>query len=130
MKFLFSLIALCSACSAFAADQSQFATEAVAFLDAELPQMDQAVANKDRSYFGPAHARVQAFFESWNSLHSDALERYPSCAHAMSDFLIVGLCKLSRPGTLCEIETFFPKVDKDIEQCRLSAKPAGDAPSN
>ncbi|RFP10162.1 MULTISPECIES: hypothetical protein [unclassified Duganella] len=121
MKFLFAFIALLCALSASAADESTFATEAVAFLDTELPQMDKAVADKDRAYFGPALDRVQLFFSGWSG---DQLERYPACSRAISDFLIVGLCKISPPGTLCEPVTFFPKVDNHIEQCRDSAKPA------
>ncbi|MYM95297.1 hypothetical protein [Duganella vulcania] len=119
MKFWFSLIVLCSALSASAADKREFATETAAFLDAELPRMDAAVENKDRAYFGPALARMQAFVGSWSG---EQLERDPACARALSDFLIAGLCKISPPGTLCEPETFIPKVDKHIAQCRAAAK--------
>ena len=48
----------------------------------------------------------------------------------MSDFLIVGLCKISRPGTLYEPETFIPKVDNHIEQCRFSARSVSGGPGN
>jgi len=120
MKFWFSLIVLCSTVSAVAAEPSKFATGTAAFLDAELPQMDEAVAHKDRAYFGPALARMQAFLNGWSG---EQLERDPACSRALSEFLIVGLCKISPPGTLCEPETFIPKVDNNIARCRAAAKP-------
>ena len=81
--------------------------------------MERAVAAKDRAYFGDANLRMQAFLDAWG-LHSNpvALERYPMCADAVTDYLIVGLCKISPPGKICEPSTFFPKFEQNLQQCR------------
>jgi hypothetical protein len=101
-----------------------FASGAVALLDRELPQMNKAVAEKDRSYFGPALERVQAFLAAWQERQgASVLDKNASCANAAIGFLIAGLCKISPPGTICEPATFFPKVERNIEECRVLAGP-------
>lgn len=104
-----------------------FASDAVALLDRELPQMNRAVAAKDRTYFGPALEHVQAFLHAWEKREGGGvLDRNTNCTDAVTDFLVVGLCKISPPGTICEPATFFPKVEANIQQCRkLAASEAG-----
>jgi hypothetical protein len=86
--------------------------------------MNKAVAEKDRTYFGPALERVQAFLALWEERQgATVLERNTACTDAATDFLIVGLCKISPPGSICELATFFPKVERNIQQCRALAAP-------
>jgi hypothetical protein len=98
--------------------QNQFVTAANNFLDAELPKMEAAVTAKDRSYFASALDRVKQFTQSQGA----KIESSPACAEAVSDFLIVGLCRISPPGTICEPTTFIPKFEKNLRICRAAAK--------
>jgi hypothetical protein len=107
-----------------------FPAAAVALLDRELPQMDKAVAEKDRAYFGPALERVQVFLGSWEQRQGGSVvEQNTACMDAVTDFLIVGLCRISPPGSICEPTTFFPKVERNIAQCRAMAVPATIQPA-
>jgi len=102
----------------------RFASGTVALLERELPQMNKAVAEKDRTYFGPALQRVQEFLSSWGGRQGEGvLELNKACTDAATDFLIVGLCKISPPGSTCEPTTFFPKTERNIQQCRALAVP-------
>lgn len=117
---LFSLMAVARA------QTNTFPSEAVALLDRELPQMNKAVVEKDRAYFAPALERVQAFIASWDGREGiNVLERNGACTDAATDFLIVGLCKISPPGAICEPATFFPKAERNIAQCRAIAATGG-----
>lgn len=124
----FALIALTLICplTAMANGQSDsFPSGTVALLERELPRMNKAVAEKDRTYFGPALQRVQEFLSSWEGRQGgDVLEMNKTCTDAATDFLIVGLCKISPPGSICEPTTFFPKTERNIQQCRALATPA------
>lgn len=114
---------LCPLTAALAQNQSDtFPSGSVALLDRELPQMNKAVAEKDRTYFGPALERVQAFLGYWEKREgSFVIERYRACTDAVTDFLIVGLCKIPSPDPICEPTTFFPKAERNVEQCRAMA---------
>lgn len=114
---------LCPLMAALAQDQSEtFPSGSVALLDRELPQMNKAVAEKDRTYFGPALERVQEFLGSWEKREgSFAIKRYTACTDAVTDFLIVGLCKIPSRDPICEPTTFFPKAERNIAQCRAMA---------
>lgn len=117
-----SLTLLCSLPASAQAQPNTFPWETVALLDRELPQMNKAVAEKDRAYFAPALERVQAFLASWEEREgAKVLERNAACTDAATDFLVVGLCKMSPPGSICEPATFFPKVERNIRQCRAMA---------
>lgn len=98
---------------------AEFPASASAFLAQELPKMEAAVSAKDRNYFSGGLERMQTFLNSWglNSQSSVALDSYPACTQAVSDFLIAGLCKISPPGTICEPDTFLPKVAANIAAC-------------
>lgn len=98
---------------------AEFPASASAFLAQEVPQMETAVSVKDRSYFSGGLERMQNFLNSWglNSPTPVALDTYPACTAAVSDFLIAGLCKISPPGTICEPDTFLPKVAANIAAC-------------
>jgi hypothetical protein len=121
---LISLVLLCPLTAPAKGQPDTFPSGTVALLDRELPQMNKAVAEKDRTYFGPALERVQAFLASWEERQgATVLERNTACTDAATDFLIVGLCKISPPGSICEPATFFPKVERNIQQCRALAAP-------
>lgn len=123
-SLLVSILLLCPTAVRADGQPATFSAAAVALLDRELPRMNSAVADKDRTYFGPALARVQGFLHVWEEREGPAvLDRYPACTEAITDFLIVGLCKISPPGSLCEPETFFPKAERHIEECRALATP-------
>ena len=117
---------LCPLTAALAQNQSEtFVSGSVALLDRELPQMNRAVAEKDRTYFGPALERVKAFLSAWEKRDAlFAIERYSACREAVTDFLIVGLCKMPSPDPICKPTTFFPKAERYIEQCRVMAAQA------
>ena len=120
MKTLILLLAalLCTTATA-QSPISRFPRAAITFLDAELPAMDVAVERKDRSYFSGANERMQKFLEVWGlKSNSIELEAYPMCTDAVTDFLIVGLCRISLPDTICISETFFPKFEKNLAKCR------------
>jgi len=81
--------------------------------------MAVAVAEKDRSFFIGRTDRAQLFLKSWGlGTNEIAIETYPMCFDAVTDYLIVGLCQISSPGTICEPSTFIPKFEKNLEQCR------------
>jgi hypothetical protein len=124
MKITWALLALCFAGGASAQEPAErYPAAAAALLAAELPAMERAVAEKDRGYFTPARDRVQAFFRAWTptSKALGAIDKYPACTLAVSDFLIAGLCRISEPGKLCEPATFLPKVDSNIAACQRIA---------
>lgn len=124
MKHLPLLLAsmLCATPSAFAQNTtSEYPRAAVTFLDAEMPVMEVAVQNKDRKYFDTTLPRVTQFIADWGAKSSRDLEIYPACTDAMTDFLGVGLCQISPPGTICEPETFIPKFKRYVEECRDAA---------
>jgi hypothetical protein len=127
MRFaLISLMLVCPLTALANGQPDTFASGTVALLNRELPQMNKAVAENNRTYFGPALERVQAFLASWEERQGPTvLERNTACTDAAADFLIVGLCKISPPGSICEPTTFFPKVERNIQQCRALAAPEG-----
>jgi hypothetical protein len=114
------LITLASPAVFAQADPDAFPAAAVAFLNTELSQMEKAVAENDRAFFQTGTRRVQSFLESWGlkSAHPIALERYTMCVDAVTDYLIVGLCLISPPGSVCEPSTFFPKFKDNLQRCR------------
>jgi hypothetical protein len=136
MKTILAFVLLLQISCAFAETASQFPSAANAFLERELPNMEAAVAAKDRSYFMPALERMKSFLEEWGSNSpkgSVALESFPACTNAVTDFLIGGLCRISPPGSICEPSTFLPRLEDNIRQCQelARANPAlkRDAPS-
>jgi hypothetical protein len=65
---------------------------------------------------------VQAFLETWGlSSNPATIEAFPACTDAAADFQIVGLCRISPPGTICDPVTFVPRFAKNLAQCRTAA---------
>jgi len=100
------------------AQTGNFVLDANKFLTEEVPRMQAAVEAKDRVYFASGLERVKSFVNSQGA----KLETSPPCAEAVSDFLIVGLCRISPPGTLCEPTTFIPRFESNLAKCREAAK--------
>lgn len=105
-------------------DASSFPAAAVSFLGQELPQMETAIAERDRDYFEDAMGRMLAFSDSWGFKSHDnpALERFPMCTDAVSDFLVVGMCRIMTTSTACE-PGMAARFNSNLQQCRkLAAK--------
>jgi hypothetical protein len=104
---------------------AMFPAAASAFLAQELPRMEVAVAEKDRSYFLAANQRMEGFLNQWGlqSPRPVALQRFPVCTDAVTDFLIAGFCRISPPGSVCEPSTFLPRVEANIAKCNDLARP-------
>jgi len=109
--------------SAFAQQTpAQYPAAAARFLDGELPKMEIAVAERDRDYFEAAMGRTVAFSEDWGfkSRANPALAAYRTCTDAVSDFVIVGLCRLMPNGSECE-PGLASRFDANLRQCRQAA---------
>lgn len=97
----------------------QFPVAAMSFLNAELPQMEAAVAARDRDYFEAAMGRTLDFSDGWGfkTRANPALARYAACTEALSDFTIVGLCRLMPKADGCE-PGLAPRFDANLKRCR------------
>lgn len=113
-------VAATSATSAFAQmPASEFPVAAVGLLNEELPRLETAVAEKDRDYFEAAMGRTLDFSEQWGfkSTANPALAPYRMCTEAVSDFVIVGLCRLMPAGEVCE-PGLAPRFADNLKRCR------------
>lgn len=125
LRWLLPALALTLACAGAAAqsDPAQYPAAATGFLDEELPKMTAAVAERDRDYFEAAMGRIVSFSEDWGfkSHANPALAGYRMCTDAVSDFVIVGLCKLMPNGSECE-PGLAPRFEANRQQCRQAAR--------
>ena len=118
MKVVLTLLIATSIGAWPEAQASDFIIAADRFLTVEVPKMEAAVTAKDRKYFDSGLERVKIFVEeNWADL-----DKSPPCTNAVSDFLIVGLCQISPPGSICEPKTFIPKFESNLAMCRAAAK--------
>jgi hypothetical protein len=103
-------------------DTTQFPSAALRFLDGELPRMEIAVKERDRDYFEEAMGRTVAFSEDWGFKvrANPALAPYRTCTDAVSDFVIVGLCRLIPNGSECDA-MLASRFDTNLRQCRQAA---------
>lgn len=104
---------------AAAQDASQFPAAAARFLGAEMPAMEAAIAARDRDYFEDAMGRMLDFSDRWGfkSRDNPALARYSMCTDAVSDFLVVGMCRIMTTSSVCE-PGMAAKFDSNLQQCR------------
>lgn len=125
LQRLMPALAMTLACAGAAAqsDPAQYPAAAAGFLDEELPKMAVAVADRDRDYFEAAMGRIVSFSEDWGfkSHANPALASYRMCTDAVSDFVIVGLCRLMPNGSECE-PGLAPRFDANLRQCRQAAR--------
>lgn len=106
------------------ADANRFPAAAMSFLGGELPAMEAAIAARDRDYFEDAMGRMLDFSDSWGFKTRDnpALARFPMCTDAVSDFLVVGMCRIMTTSSACE-PGMAAKFNSNLQQCReLAAK--------
>lgn len=113
------LLALAASSAGAQVQADDFPAAAMRFLDAELPAMETAVAEKDRDYFEDAMGRMLDFSDVWGfkTQANPALARYPMCTEAVSDFLVVGLCRFKLSADTCQpllISTF----NTNLKACR------------
>jgi hypothetical protein len=105
-------------------DANRFPAAAMSFLGGEMPAMETAIAARDRDYFEDAMGRMLDFSDSWGFKTRDnpALARFPMCTDAVSDFLVVGMCRIMTTSSACE-PGMTTKFNNDLKQCRdLAAK--------
>jgi hypothetical protein len=100
-------------------DANRFPAAAVSFLGGELPAMEAAIAARDRDYFEDAMGRMLGFSESWGFKTQDnpALARFPMCTEAVSDFLVVGMCRIMTTSPACE-PGLATRFDTNLKKCR------------
>lgn len=97
----------------------RFPAAVVDFLALELPQMEAAIAERDRQYFEDAMARTVDFSQQWGfkTQANPSLARYPMCTAAVSDFVIVGLCRTAPSLDGCE-PGLAARFDANLRRCR------------
>lgn len=100
-------------------DADRFPAAAMGFLGTELPAMDAAVANRDRDYFEDAMGRMLDFSDRWGfkTRANPALARYPMCTEAVTDFLVVGLCRFKLSADTCQ-PSLASTFDSNLQRCR------------
>jgi len=118
-----SSIALVALGSAAQIATERYPAAAMTFLEAELPQMEAAVAARDRDYFEQAMVRTIDFSETWGfrTRANPALARYSMCTEALSDFTIVGLCRIAPSLEGCE-PGLQARFDANVRRCRDAAR--------
>ncbi|VTU25083.1 hypothetical protein H6CHR_02322 [Variovorax sp. PBL-H6] len=97
----------------------RFPAAAMSFLGGELPAMEAAIAARDRDYFEEAMSRMLDFSSSWGFKSQDnpALSRFPMCTEAVSDFLVVGMCRIMTTADACE-PALASRFDTNLRKCR------------
>jgi hypothetical protein len=117
LSVLFLAFAASSVCAQ--QDPDRFPAAAMGFLDTELPAMEKAVTDKDRDYFEDAMSRMLDFSDAWGfKTHANpALVRFSMCTEAVSDFLVVGLCRFKLSPETCE-PLLTSNFDANLKRCR------------
>lgn len=117
--FVAVVLGLAGAAASAQAPASEFPVAAIGFLNEELPRMETAVSEKDRDYFEAAMGRTLDFSEQWGfkTTANPALAPYRMCTDAVSDFVIVGLCRLMPSGDECE-PGLAPRFTDNLKRCR------------
>ena len=103
-------------------DPARFPAAVVLFLDGEIPRMEAAVAARDREFFEGATERMVAFSEDWGfKAHANpALAPHAACTSAVSDYVVVGLCRLAPNSDMCDPE-LAKLFTSNLRQCRAAA---------
>ncbi len=112
-----------SASGALAQDAREFPGAAMRFLNSELPQMENAIKERDRDYFEDAMSRMLDFSDQWGFKVRDnpQLARYPMCTEAVSDFLVVGMCRIMTTADTCEAGR-QQRFNTNLQKCRELAR--------
>lgn len=103
-------------------DPALFPSAAMRFLDDEMPRMEAAVRAGDRDFFEGATERMVAFSEDWDfKAHTNPdLAPYAACTAAVSDLVVVGLCRLVPGSPVCE-PGLATQFTRNVAQCRQAA---------
>lgn len=103
-------------------DPALFPSAAMRFLDDEMPRMEAAVRAGDRDFFEGATERMVAFSEDWDfKAHANPdLAPYAACTTAVSDLVVVGLCRLVPGSPVCE-PGLAAQFTRNVAQCRQAA---------
>lgn len=103
-------------------DPARFPAAATRFLDDEMPRMEAAVRAGDRDFFEGATERMVAFSEDWDfKAHTNPdLAPYAACTVAVSDLVVVGLCRLVLGNPVCE-PGLAAQFARNVAQCRQQA---------
>ncbi len=85
--------------------------------------MEIAVRERDRDFFEESMARTVSFSEDWGfKAHANpALAPYKSCTDAVSDYVVVGLCRLMPASSVCE-PALASTFDANVRSCRAAAR--------
>ncbi|MDB5879540.1 MAG: hypothetical protein JWQ41_2954 [Variovorax sp.] len=104
-------------------DAALFPAAAVRFLDGELPLMEAAIKERDRDFFEESMARTVSFSEDWGfkARANPDLAPFQACTDAVSDYVVVGLCRLMPASSACDpaLATHF---DASVRSCRAAAR--------
>lgn len=117
-----ALVVLAAPGASAQADSAAFPVEASRFLETEWPAMNAAIAAKDRSYFEGAMARTVELAERWGfkTRANAALAPYEACTQAVSDLVVVGLCRLTPQASECT-PNLSSGFDRQRAECRALA---------
>lgn len=104
-------------------EAAQFPAAAVRFLDAELPLMESAIVARDRDFFEESMARTVSFSEDWGfKAHANLeLAPYAACTDAVSDYVVVGLCRLMPASSVCD-PALASRFEASVRTCRAAAR--------
>lgn len=104
-------------------DAALFPAAAVRFLDGELPLMEAAIKDRDRDFFEESMARTVSFSEDWGfkARANPELAPYQACTDAVSDYVVVGLCRLMPASSACD-PTLATHFDASVRSCRAAAR--------
>ena len=104
-------------------DAALFPAAAIRFLDGELPLMEVAVKERDRDFFEESMARTVSFSEDcgFKAHANPALAPYKACTDAVSDYVVVGLCRLMTASSICD-PALATNFDTNVRSCRAAAR--------
>jgi len=117
------LLALFAVGAAAQQDPREFPGAAMRFLNVELPQMENAIQERDRDYFENAMSRMLDFSDQWGFKVRDnpQLARYPMCTEVVSDFLVVGMCRIMTTASTCE-PGMQQRFNTNLQKCKELAQ--------
>ena len=117
------LLALFASGAGAQQDAREFPGAAMRFLNVELPQMENAIKERDRDYFEDAMSRMLDFSDQWGFKvqNNPQLARYPMCTEAVSDFLVVGMCRIMTTADSCE-PGMQQRFNTNLQKCRELAQ--------
>lgn len=120
MKIFIGLLFLMPALSLAQNENLNYPRAATIFVDTELPKAATAVNSDDREKFGEYLRSTEAFLKKWGMGMAGTTEvsRYPNCTDAVTDYLIVALCRGPNGDKICDATTFIPRFEQNLKACR------------